>query len=109
MAKGPVTGKDLIREKPPNTKRYDWSDIADTLREDPMEWHKVFEKDRSSIVVAIRQGNISAVHRGLGFETKTANNTKDADPRTCSLWMRYNPSKVEDGLTEAIIRARRSR
>lgn len=99
----------LVWEDPPRRTKYDWVKIAESLRSNPMEWAKVFDEDRSSIVVAVRQGSILTMHPDLGFETRTANNNVKAKPRTCTLYVRYNPARVKNGLTEAIIRSRRSK
>ena len=77
---------------PDPVRRYDWVAIAEQLRGSPLEWARVFEQDRTSLVNAIRQGGIVALRPELGFEVRTTNNTRTA-PRTCSLYMRYNPDK----------------
>lgn len=91
----------LTREDPPERPpQYDWTRIAAQLKGDPMRWYKVFDGDRTSVVVAIRSGSIRAVHPDLGFEVQTSNNVKEPR-RTCTLHMRYNPDRV-DGLRAAI-------
>lgn len=88
--------KRLIQEDPPVTiPRYDWTAIAEQLRASPSVWFKVFEKDRISIVTAIRQGNIKALRKTDGFEVKSSNNNKKVVPMTCSLYLRFNPRKVK--------------
>lgn len=78
---------------PPNVPtRYDWAAIAGQLKAQPMKWALIFTRDRTSIANAARQGSIAVVKPGAGFEYRTANNTREPD-RTCSLYMRYNPSK----------------
>jgi hypothetical protein len=52
----------------------------------------VFEKDVSSLVVALRNDDIKALTSDQGFEVRTANNTAKA-PRTCTLYMRWVPDK----------------
>jgi hypothetical protein len=59
-----------------------------------MEWALIFKNDRTSLVNALRQGSIPVLHRDLGFEIRTANNTREP-VRVCDLYLRYNPSKVE--------------
>lgn len=85
---------------PPRRKSpYDWDSIAAQLREKPGEWARIFEGDKASLVTAIRIDGIKALRASKGFETRTANNTRDY-PRTCDLWMRYvpeNDKKEEDG------------
>ena len=78
-------------ESPPpiGQGRYDWQVIAAKLEMQPGEWAKVFDKDKTSIVNAIRQGKIAVLRPELGFEIRTANNIRK--PRTCSLYLRYNP------------------
>jgi len=87
---------------------YDWSAIADQLRSDPMQWHVVFHEGRVAISNAVRQGSVSAVHPDLGFETRTANNTRHP-PRTCTLYLRYNPAKVRNELRETIRQTRKGK
>lgn len=79
-------------ESPPpiGQGRYDWAVIAAKLEMQPGEWAKIFDEDKTSIVNAIRQGKIVALRPGLGFEVRTANNTR-TPVRTCSLYLRYNP------------------
>lgn len=61
------------------------------LRNRPEDWLMIFEKDVSSIVVALRNDDIKALTSDQGFEVRTANNTQKA-PRTCTLYMRYVPA-----------------
>lgn len=82
------------KEPPPKRQSYDWRRIADDLRARPMEWALIFKHDRTSLVNALRQGAIVALHPQLGFEIRTANNTRNGQ-RTCDLYLRYNPKKVE--------------
>jgi len=78
-------------EAPPEKgTRYDWAAIADQLRAQPMTWAKIFDDDRTSVVNAIRQGNIQAVRPDHGFQVRTANNTRGV-VRKCTLYLRYNP------------------
>jgi len=88
-------------EQPPEGATYDWTAIANQLRENPLKWAKVFEKDRVSVSNAVRQGSVMAVHPDLGFEVRTANNTREP-PRTCTLYLRWNPDRVKDELRETI-------
>lgn len=85
-------------EDPPRSTRqsYDWASLAETLREHPYRWRKVFDEDRSSLVVAIRTGSIRALDPSKGFQTRTSNNKRDAEPRTCTLFMRYVPENDEE-------------
>lgn len=85
---------EVVWESPPpiGQGRYDWEVIADKLMTQPGEWAKVFDKDRTSIVNAIRQGKILVLRPELGFQIRTANNVRDPI-RTCSLYLRYNPPK----------------
>ena len=77
----------------PAKQAYDWPAIAEKLRANPMAWALIFERDRTSLVNAIRQGNVSAIRPRDGFEVRTRNNVREPH-RTCSLYMRYNPEKV---------------
>lgn len=84
----------LSYEDPPLRGAYDWSAIAVDLEKHPMKWAKVFDLDRQSLAVAIRVRGITALHPDKGFEVRTRNNTKPEDgPRTCSMWLRYNPER----------------
>jgi hypothetical protein len=77
---------------------YDWEAIARKCRRQPGRWRKVFEQDRFSLAVAIRQGSIAALRPESGFEVRTANTTswRTGDgPRMCSMWVRYNPDKEQ--------------
>lgn len=77
---------------PPRPQRYDWDAIAKKLRRRPEKWAKVFERDRTSLTVALRAGSIKALHPDKGFEVRTSNTTREP-PRTCTLHMRYVPEK----------------
>jgi hypothetical protein len=80
-------------EEPPSKEtRYDWSAIAAQLRERPMEWAKIFECDRTSLATAIRIDGIKALPTSE-FDVRTRNN-KRGEPRTCTMFLRYNPKKV---------------
>ena len=77
---------------PARGSSYDWEGIAAVLRARPGEWAKVFERDRTSVVNAIRNDSIAALPLDQ-FEVKTRDNRR-SDPeldgaRTCSLWLRY--------------------
>jgi hypothetical protein len=85
-------------DPPPTGPRYDWPAISRRLRRRPGEWLLVFEKDKTSITTAIRGGRIRSMHPSNGIEVRTANNTRDY-PRTCSLWLRYNPDNDKQGAT----------
>jgi hypothetical protein len=96
----------VFEEPPERPQQYDWQAISEQLRKRPMKWAKVFESDRASLVVAIRAGHIAAVHPDLGFEVTTTNNQRESRPRTCTLFLRYNPEKG-DNLKGAIRRGRK--
>lgn len=76
------------RERAP----YDWSKIAKKCKANPGEWLLIFTEDKTSYVTAIRINGIKALRPGDGFEVRTRNN-KRGTPRTCELWLRYNPEK----------------
>lgn len=84
-------GIEAWEDPPSRPTRYDWSSIAKQLRRRPTKWAKVFEQDRASLAVALRQGSIRALHPDLGFEFRTSNGTRDAKPRMCTLHARYVP------------------
>jgi hypothetical protein len=88
------------QEPPPRRSTYDWAAIADELRSRPNDWALIFKGDRTSLVNALRQGGITALHPDLGFEIRTTNNTRE-QPRICDLYLRFNPAKVKP-LREAI-------
>lgn len=79
---------------PPRRALYDWAKIAEQLKAKPMEWGLVFKGDRTSVVNALRQGAVGAMHPEGGFEFRTANNVRDP-VRTCDLYVRFNPAKVK--------------
>lgn len=87
--------RDVTFSDPPNRPiQYDWAEIAKKLKRRPGKWALIFERDRTSVVNAIRQGNIAAVRPDHGFEVRTANNV--ARPhRVCSLYLRYVPEMDE--------------
>ena len=93
------------QEPPPKRQSYDWSRIADDLRKRPMEWALIYKQDRTSLVNALRQGAITPLHPELGFEIRTANNTREAI-RVCDLYLRFNPDKVKP-LRESIRKTRK--
>ncbi len=82
-------------ESPPpvGQGRYDWAVIAEKLRTQPGEWAKIFDTDKTSIVNAIRQGNVKAIRPEDGFQIRTANNVR-RPVRTCTLYMRYLPASA---------------
>lgn len=77
---------------PPVRTRYDWLRISEQMRAAPMEWHCIYENDRTAVANAVRQGSVADVHPDLGFEALTINNRRTS-PRTCDFYMRYNPEK----------------
>lgn len=82
-------------QPPPVVDKIDWPAMAAELRAHPGEWLKVFEHGRASVAEALRQGRMPSVHARLGFEMQTTDNTRDT-PRTCTLFMRFNPELVEE-------------
>jgi hypothetical protein len=86
--------KEVVWKDPPprSGPRYDWDAIAAKVRRKPMVWAQVFEHDKSTLPTAIRNGSIRALKPEKGFEVTTADNTRDY-PRTCAMWLRYNPDK----------------
>jgi hypothetical protein len=73
---------------PKRTLRWDWTQIAATLRAAPGEWHLIFEGGPASTAAALKRGKMSAI-RPSEFEFRTANHTRHANPRTCDLWLRF--------------------
>lgn len=88
------SGKTIAGWEDPPVKRlrYDWQDISAKLKKKPGTWAKIFDRDRTSLAVALRSGSIAALRPELGFEVRTSNNTTSA-PRTCTLHMRYVPER----------------
>lgn len=84
----------VVWENPPPSRRerYDWAQIAQDLRDRPGEWMKVFDNDRVSLTQAIRQGSIRALAPSKGFVVSTRH-TKRGQPRTCSLYLMYDPER----------------
>lgn len=99
------TTEGVVWENPPGGPQYDWVSLANMMRERPNEWLKIFTQGRTSVANAIRQGSVGDVHPTLGFEVMTRNN-KRGTPRTCDLYLRYNPDKEQD-LTAALREARK--
>jgi hypothetical protein len=83
---------DVTWEDPPpdSRRRYDWVMIREKLEAKPGEWAKVFENDRTSIATALKSGSIRSMAPSTGIEVRTTNNTR-GHPRTCTLFLRYNP------------------
>lgn len=89
-----VASVEWTEPAPPAHVKYDWKLIAEQLRERPGEWAKVFEKDRVSLVNALRQSKMKALLPSEGFEVLTRNNVRGAgSERTCTLYMRWVPPK----------------
>lgn len=80
-------------DPPPLAPKHDWPQLARVLRSKPMRWRK-FERERATVPNAIRQGKIPSVSSERGFEIETRNNIRSSiGPRTCTLYIRYNPDK----------------
>lgn len=93
MSKTKKPPEGMAWQSPPG-ERPDWSAAARSLRAHPMEWLRVFVHGRESWANALNRGRITALRPDLGFEFKTADNTRDY-PRTCTLFARFNPDKVD--------------
>jgi hypothetical protein len=91
-------------ELPPRPQTYDWVEIAERLKANPLQWARIFTGGRVSIANAVRQGSVNAVHPDLGFEVQTRNNVRE-NPRTCDLYLRFNPDRVKP-LRSAITKGR---
>lgn len=89
--KEPVTSVEW-KAPPPGRLRYDWPKITAQLRKKPGEWALIYERDKTSIANALRQGAVDGVTPADGFETMTRNNVR-YPVRVCSLFMRYVPSE----------------
>jgi len=81
-------------ESPPSLGRPDWAAVADVLRSRPNEWLRVCTAGRVTWADAIRRGRVSALRPDLGFEVTTTNNARDY-PRTCDLYARFVPDRVD--------------
>jgi len=87
---------DVTWEDPPvRPTQYDWTAIAAELRKKPGQWAKIFDEDRASLATAIRIKGIKALHPDKGFEVTTTNNVR-SQPRTCTMYLRYNPEKDKE-------------
>lgn len=91
-SKKPAAG--VAWEPPPRADKPDWSAVAQTLRDNPMRWLKVFVHGRESWANTIMRGHVRVLHPDLGFEAKTSENARTS-PRTCTLHMRWNPDKAD--------------
>lgn len=86
---------DVVWEAPVELRvRYDWQALAGKMRSKPGEWAKIFDDDRTSLVNAIRQGKVAALHPDLGFQVLTRKNVR-TPIRKCALYMRYVPKGEE--------------
>jgi hypothetical protein len=81
-------------ESPPRSSknRYDWVAIAAQLKAHPLEWGKIFDQDKISVVNAVRQGDIKPLHPDLGFLVRTANNIRTPQ-RVCTMFLMYDPAR----------------
>jgi hypothetical protein len=85
-------------ELPPRPVKPDWGQVAATLRKHPHDWLRVYSHGLETWANALMRGRIKALHPDLGFEFRTTDNVRSS-PRTCSLYVRFNPDKV-DALSE---------
>lgn len=108
QAKSPTKRRPKItKEDPPPVReqRYDWEAIAEELRAAPKTWHKIFERDSTGFFTSIQRGEIAALRPSLGFEARSANNTRGRprsdpagfEPRTCTLYLRWVKPKRSPG------------
>jgi hypothetical protein len=81
-------------ESPPPNERPDWHAVAMELRQRPMEWLKVYSHGRETWANAIMRGRVNVLHPSLGFEARTTDNVRGF-PRTCTLFLRWNPDKAD--------------
>lgn len=77
-------------EPPEVPDKPDWKRLAKLLRKNPGRWRLVYENGPNSWRTAVAMNKITAVRRDLGYEIRTTDNKREA-PRTCTLYMRYNP------------------
>lgn len=86
----------MVWASPPPADRgkYDWSAIAQHLREHPGEWLRVFEDGPTSTANTVRQGDVSVLLPRDGFEVTTRNNTR-YPRRRCTLYLRWVPPEGE--------------
>lgn len=88
-----IEGEPLDNRTRTDIKRvvvHDYWTIADKLRARPGEWALVFPEARIAIANSIRRG-VRALPKDE-FEMMTNNNTAEP-PRTCDIYLRYNPKK----------------
>jgi hypothetical protein len=107
-----ATDKEVIMSKsgikfedPPNQReqRYDWAAIAADLRKRPGKWAKIFDRDKTTYVSAFYQGlkdlpvtefEVRVSNTDRGITKADAENLGLAPvPRTCTMYLRYNPNK----------------
>jgi hypothetical protein len=91
---------------PTKNKRvvYDWEAIYADLRANPGDWALLREDGTISTYNAVTQGKVKTFHPSMGIEMRTANNNFKVSPRTCDLYVRYNPDK-DEGLTAKEVEA----
>lgn len=88
---------DPVFTDPPNKGKrvtYDWQKIYALIRENPGEWLWLNPGHTATISTynAVAQGSIKNFRPDMGVEMRTANNDFKAKPRTCDLYVRYNPT-----------------
>lgn len=76
---------------------YDWESIYARLREHPGEWLWLTRSHTGYISTynAVMQGSIKSFRPEMGIEMRTANNDFKVSPRTCDIFVRYQPERDE--------------
>ena len=73
--------------------KYDWEDIAEKCRAQPMDYYHVFTGGLRSTAMAVMQNKVAVLREDRGFEGTTRNNNRVVEPPTCDFYVRYNPTK----------------
>jgi hypothetical protein len=91
----------LVFKDPPTQGkrvRYDWDAIYAALRDNPGEWALLKEGGTISTYNAVTQNRIKNFNPTMGVEMRTANNNFKVKPRTCDIYVRFNPD-LDESLT----------
>lgn len=99
-------------DRPPARGKYDWEYIYELIRSRPGAWLRLVEGGKISTYNAVTGGRVTTFTPEMGVEMMTRNNQYKVRPRTCDIYVRYNPEK-DQSLTvkqrEQILREMRKR
>lgn len=88
-----ISHVELQDPPPPRVGKYNWSAIADKVRSQPLQWFRVFEDDKHSLTVSVRQNNVKSLRKDLGFVFRTSNTRHVDGTRYCSFYIQYDPTR----------------